>query len=69
MIRMERELAELPEVVRKDVKFVPVAEVDEVFSLMFDFQTENNEKPKKKRAPKPHPIPLQTENNHDGGRC
>ena len=65
----ERELAELPEVVRKDVKFVPVAEVDEVFSLMFDFSEVNPEKPKKKRAPKAHPIPLQTENNHDGVRC
>ena len=58
-----------PEVVKKDVKFVPVGEVDEVFALMFDFEPVNSEKPKKKRAPKPHPIPLQTENNHDGVRC
>lgn len=65
----ERELAELPAVVRQDVRFVPVAEADEVFAIMFDFEPLGGEKTKKKRAPRPHPIPLETENGHDGVRC
>ncbi len=65
----ERELAELPAVVRKDVRFVPVSEADEVFAIMFDFEPLGGEKTKKKRAPRPHPIPLETENGHDGVRC
>ncbi len=64
----ERDIAELPEVVRKDVRFVPVGEVDEVFDIAFDFCAKE-EKAKKKRATKPRPIPLEAENNHDGVRC
>ena len=64
-----REIAELPKTVQKDVRFIPVSEVDEVFALLFE---EGFEKPKttKKRAPKAKPVPVpQDTEKRDSVRC
>ena len=51
----EREISELPEALRNDVEFIPVKEIDEVFSLAFTEKTQPK-KPRKKPAPKILPV-------------
>ncbi|MBR2645979.1 MAG: endopeptidase La [Clostridia bacterium] len=60
-----REIEELPEVLKRDVRFIPVAEVDEVFDVVFDLNADlaptakpKTAKPRKKRTPKPQPLPV-----------
>ena len=57
----EREIAELPQVVKDEITFIPVAEVDEVFDVVFRCETTDKPStPKKKRsakAPKAQPLP------------
>lgn len=57
----ERELVDLPPVVREEVRFVPVKEIDQVFSLVFETQ------PTAKRTVKKHakPLPIPTEQGED----
>ena len=78
-----RELTELPEVLRADVRFIPVKTVDEVFALLLEGgkgynsyretpqKTEKTPvKPRKKRAPKDEPLPVIPEQpQRDGVRC
>ena len=63
-----REIAELPEVVREDIQFVPVSSVDEVFERMLET---NKPAPKKRSAPKAKTVPVIRENTdrQDGVRC
>ena len=51
----ERELSELPEVLRQDVEFIPVKEIDEVFALAFTDDIKPK-KPRKKTVPKILPV-------------
>lgn len=51
----EREISELPEALRNDVEFIPVKEIDEVFSLAFTEKTQPK-KPRKKPSPKIIPV-------------
>ena len=61
----KREIEELPAVVQKDVTFLPVKTVQEVFDVMF-FDDEN----KKKRASKAKTLPVLHEDGaRDGVRC
>lgn len=53
----ERELVDLPPVVRDDVHFIPVKEIDQVFSIVFEAQP-TTKRTTKKRA---KPLPLPTE--------
>ena len=72
----EREIAELPAVLREDITFIPVKEIDEVFDVVF---RENGDglvvkeapKTRKKRTPKTQPLPVVPESSidHDGVRC
>lgn len=63
-----REIAELPEVVREELTFVPVSSVDEVFARMLET---NEAKPRKRTAPKAKTVPVIRENTErqDGVRC
>ena len=71
----EREIAELPDVVKKDVCFVPVKSVSEVFDLVLEGGTaynENAQKPakiSKKRVVKPKTLPVSKTINQDSVRC
>ena len=70
----EREVAELPAVVREDVTFIPVENIDEVFTVAFGFQEKITipkvDKPKKKRAPKAQPLPVTPDKDErDSVRC
>jgi ATP-dependent Lon protease len=61
----QREIEELPAVVQKDVAFIPVKTVKEVFDVMF-FDGET----KKKRTAKAKAVPLLHEDGaSDGVRC
>ena len=61
----QREIEELPAVVQKDVSFIPVKTVKEVFDVMF-FDGET----KKKRTAKAKAVPLLHEDGaSDGVRC
>ena len=61
-----RELPELPEVLREEIRFVPVSNVNEVFDLMLD-----RKKTVKRTPPKAKPVPVIREsgNRQDGVRC
>ena len=64
----KREIEELPAVVQKDVTFIPVKSVQEVFDIMFlrDKTPEN----KKKRAVKAKTVPvIHEDGGRDGVRC
>ncbi len=70
-----RDIEELPEVVKKEITFVPVKSVDEVFSLVLeggeafgDYKTENP-KTIKKRLTKAKPLPVPKTKNEDSVRC
>ena len=72
----KREIDELPEVVKKDVIFVPVKSVSEVFDLVLEGGAAYSEpavkplKPARKRVVKPKAIPLQkSEEQPSGVRC
>ena len=69
----ERDIAELPEVVKNDLTFIPVSEVDEVFNLVFrnvDEETPKQSKPRKKRPPKAQPLPVVPESTtRESVRC
>ena len=72
----EREIAELPAVLREDITFIPVKEIDEVFDVVFrengDGITEKSTpKTRKKRTPKPQPLPVNPEMgvDHNSVRC
>lgn len=71
-----RDIEELPKVVREEIQFIPVKQVDEVFALVleenggFAVLHEDKPKPKRKRTPKATPLPVVPENGgHDGVRC
>ena len=71
----KRELAELPEVVKTDVTFIPVKNVDEVFELVLEggaSYEEYKSAPKKtarKRLAKPKTIPTPKTEDRDSVRC
>ncbi len=72
----EREIAELPAVLREEITFVPVKEIDEVFDVVFrlggeDFENKKPLKPRKRQTPKTKPLPVvpQTPIDRDGVRC
>ncbi len=70
-----RDIGELPEVVKKDVSFVPVKCVDEVFELVLEggekYVAPKSDKPKttKKRVAKPKAIPVPKTESTDSVRC
>ncbi len=68
----KREIEELPEVVKKEVTFVPVKNVDEVFDLVLEggacYQTPAISKPKRVRKAKVLPPVLETPQS-DSVRC
>ena len=70
----ERELADLPKVLKKDVKFVPVKTVDEVFALVLEKSLDSlpSDKPTKRpRTKKAAPLPAipEVDNHRNGVRC
>ncbi len=71
----KRELTELPEVLQKEITFLPVKNVDEVFNVILEggkkFEATVEEKPKttKKRVAKPKNIPKLPEPPQDSVRC
>ncbi len=70
----EREINELPTVLREEITFIPVKEIDEVFEVVFhsDVDFENKpSKPRKKSTPKAQPMPVipQPTVEHDNVRC
>ena len=78
-----RDVDELPNVLKTDVRFMPVQNVSEVFELVLEGgsafeqpslellpKTGKPKTPRKKRAPKPQPLPAFPENGQqDGVRC
>lgn len=69
-----REIDELPEVLRKDVRFVPVKSVDEVFELVLEGGTayeECTDKPKKTSKSRKAKVvpPVREEPHGDSVRC
>ena len=69
-----KDVAELPETVRKDVKFYPVSTVDEVFALAFEKERGKKTKtsPRPRKKPREKRMPVLPENNQvdrDGVRC
>ena len=71
----KREIEELPEVVKRDVSFIPVKSVSEVFDLVleggaaYDVVTTAPIKTTKKRVVKPKTIPLPKGEDQSGVRC
>ncbi len=71
----KRELDELPEVVKKDIIFLPVKEANEVFERVleggsaFDADGKKTLKTTKKRTTKPKAIPLPENKPRDSVRC
>ena len=64
----KREIEELPTVVQKDVTFIPVKSVQEVFDIMF--LGEKTSENKKKRAVKTKTVPvIHEDGGRDGVRC
>ncbi len=67
----ERDVAELPEVVRAEIRFIPVSNVEEVFALMLGGAGYEKPQPPKKRATKPKRMPVmpETGDTQNGVRC
>ncbi|MBR4943438.1 MAG: endopeptidase La, partial [Clostridia bacterium] len=67
----KRDVEDLPEVVRKEITFIPVKWVDEVFAVMFEEGTGGKPKTeRKKRTPKATPLPaIPDETPQSGVRC
>ncbi len=64
----EKDVAELPAVVKRDVTFIPVKKVEEVFELVLEPISKPTQK--KKRAPKASPVPtIHEPEQSDGVRC
>ncbi len=64
----KKDLEELPEVLKKDVQFLPVASVTEVFDAVMIFQSKKDSTPRKKQSVKAMPI-VQRPRSSDGVRC
>lgn len=64
----EKDLAELPEVLKKDVKFVPVEDVKEVFDLAIVKGGGKPARPRKKQA-QPMPVLPSEPAEREGVRC
>ena len=54
----KRDIEDFPEVLRNEITFIPVENIDEVFEIVFGGQT-SDAKPKKKRAPKAKTMPVE----------
>jgi ATP-dependent Lon protease len=69
----QKDLEELPKLVKEELTFLPVKNVEEVFSFMLDKQNANLDLPQKKKAkrpPKATPLPVvPNENTQEGVRC
>ncbi len=68
----KREIAELPEVVKKELTLIPVKEVNEVFDLVLEGGNKlpTAEQKPKKRTAKPKTVPpLPASDERDGVRC
>lgn len=69
----QKDLEELPKLVKEELTFLPVKNVEEVFSFMLDKQNANLDLPQKKktkRPPKATPLPVVSdENTQEGVRC
>ncbi len=63
-----KDLEELPETVKKDVRFLPVKSVKEVFEFALLEKQENADKPKNKAKRMPKVLPTQEVERH-GVRC
>ena len=70
------EIPELPEVLKKDVTFVPVKRVDEVFDLLLEggaafdeYKTEQKQPKPRKRTAKTFPVISEQPTPRDGVRC
>ena len=70
------EIPELPEVLKKDVTFVPVKRVDEVFDLVLEggtafeqYKTEERKAKPRKRTAKTLPVIREQPDQRDGVRC
>ena len=65
----KRDIAELPQVVKNEITFLPVEQIDEVFDVVFSKET-IAPKQRKKRAPKAKPLPVEPETgDRNGIRC
>jgi ATP-dependent Lon protease len=71
----KREIDELPQVVKDEIRFIPVKSIDEVFNIVLEgganYDLSANEKPKtprKKRMPKAVP-PIPHDNADNTVRC
>ena len=66
------EIDELPEVLKRDVHFVPVSDVDEVFALVLEDGAAYQQTDKSKTTKKPRKtkvVPPMDETHRDGVRC
>ncbi len=66
----KKDIAELPAVVKEDVRFIPVKHVEEVFAVLFencpDVSTGKPKTQKKKRTPKNIPLPATPDSRPQG---
>lgn len=68
----ENQLVDLPQVLKDDIRFVPVESVEEVFDLAIESKENTKKKtPGKTLSSKAKTLPFvpQNENQHDGVRC
>lgn len=69
----QKDLEALPKLVKEELTFLPVKNVEEVFSFMLDKQNANLDLPQKKKAkrpPKATPLPVvPDEKTQEGVRC
>ena len=63
----QKDIAELPDVLKKELTFYPVKNVSEVFALAFA-EKKSKATAKKRTTPKRMPMPI-TERSQDGVRC
>ncbi len=63
----QKDVSELPEVIRNELTFYPVEKVSEVFALVFEEKLHPSAL-KKRTSPKRMPMPI-TEHSQDGVRC
>jgi ATP-dependent Lon protease len=64
----EKDIQQLPTVVKNEMTFHPVSKVKEVFDLAI-LKNEKTVQPKKKSGAKRMPLPLQKESEQSGVRC
>ncbi len=67
----KKDIEEIPETVRKDISFVPVTDVEEVFRLALREaeQPADGGKSSRRTPKKPPVLPLSEVGSHDGVRC